>query len=36
MGIQPQDLLTDITNALGSGSSGEKSKGQGGKGERIE
>ena len=31
MGIQPQDLLTDITNALGSGSSGEKSKGQGGK-----
>ena len=29
MGIQPQDLLSDLTNALGSNSSGEKSKGNG-------
>ena len=29
MGIQPQDLLNDLTNALGSNSSGGKSKGAG-------
>ncbi len=28
MGIQPQDLLNDLTNALGSNSSGGKSKGE--------